>query len=80
MKELTEEEIKEKKLEGRINLWIMIIGSFIIGLNHILASVVGIWETPAFIFVVTIYAFMLLFIHLIYNPIGRFRYWLKNRK
>lgn len=77
---MSEDKIKDAKDECKINLWIMLIGCFVIGLNFMFGSLLGHFEVPAFIFISSVYAVMILFIHLMYNPIGRFKFWLKNRK
>lgn len=63
-----QERIEKAKLEASFNLWIMTIGGFSMFFIHILASLIGVFQTPAFIFVVVVYTFMAMFIYLLYKP------------
>ena len=53
------------------NMWIMLIGAFIIISCNTFDYLVG--NTPAFIFVIMIYFFMGFFIYILYNPFKRIK-------
>lgn len=71
---------KETQIETLRSMWLMIIGSFIIGSNYILGKIFGDMVFPAFAFVVIVYFFIGFFIYVLYNPFKRFRCWIRKRK
>ena len=71
---LNEQQHKKILIETYIILWIVCIGGILIGIIETMSRITGYWNTPAFIFVFSTYAFIGLFLFIIY---GEKLKWLK---
>lgn len=69
---------EETKIEILGNMWIMMIGAFIIILCNTFDYFAK--NTPAFIFIACVYLIIGLFIYLLYNPFRRIKNWRKDTK
>lgn len=64
---MNQEQHKKTLIETYIILWIVCISGVLIGIIEIMSRITGYWNTPAFIFVFSVYAFMGLFSFIIFG-------------
>lgn len=76
---VTDKEHEEIVIQARISIWVMMIASFIIGFNYIFGLMLGEFNFPSFTFILCVYGVMILWIHLIYNPLSKVNKCIKKK-